>query len=363
MSQATISIDITALRHNFQQIKTIAGGRSVIAMIKANAYGHGIEHIATSLPQADAFGVASLGEGILIRSAGVTQAVVLMQGIIDADELTRAIMQKFSLVIHQMEQVNILKRLQKIAEPITVWLKIDTGMNRLGFEPQEALTAYQELMKCDAVKKPIGIMTHLAEADNLSSRKTVDQLSIFERIAGDLPGPRSIANSAGILGWPTAHADWVRPGIILYGVSPFAGTCGSDYHLRPVMTLSTYLLAIQRVSKGERIGYSGTWTAPEDMLMGVAGLGYADGYPQFAKSGTPVLIGNTICPLVGRVSMDMITVNLNHHPHPKIGDPVVLWGNQLPIETIATHCDTSPYELLCRVTTRARMKTINYAES
>lgn len=357
MSLACITIDVAALRHNFQQIKETTGGRHILAMIKANAYGHGIEQIATSLPQADAFGVATLHEGILIRSAGVTKPVVLMQGILDEDELVRAIMQKFDLVVHQAAQIEILKHYQNI-EPIHVWLKIDTGMNRLGFEPSEARAAYEELMLCDSVKKPIGLMTHLAQADALDSNKTPTQLQTFNELIGDLPGPRSIANSAGILGWPESHADWVRPGIILYGVSPFANSAGKDYNLKPVMTFSTHLIAIQRVKKGESIGYGATWVAPEDMLIGVAGLGYADGYPQYAKAGTPVVISGIVCPLVGRVSMDMITVDLRDHPNPRMGDSVILWGKTLPIETIAKHCDTSPYELLCRVTSRARVKAV-----
>jgi alanine racemase len=362
MSLACISINIPALRHNFQQIKTITANRAVIAMIKANAYGHSIEHIATALPQADAFGVASLSEGLLIRAAGIKKPVILMQGVLDQEELTQAILQKFDLVIHQAYQVNLLKRCPN-RDPISVWLKIDTGMNRLGFEPDEVLAMHQELMQCEAVKKPIGLMTHFAEADNLASTMTANQLALFNEITKNLPGPRSIANSAGILGWPASHADWVRPGVLLYGVSPFDNRCGKDHNLLPVMDFSTHLIAIQSVKKGECVGYGSSWKAPEDMLIGVAGLGYADGYPQFAKSGTPVYVSGTICPIVGRVSMDMMTVDLRAHPNPQIGDKVILWGEQLPIEVISRHCETSPYELLCRVTTRARVKTMLFSES
>lgn len=362
MSLAYITIDLPALRHNFQRVKMLTANRFVLAMLKANAYGHSIEHIAKALPQADAFGVASLAEGIQIRNAGIKQPVVLMQGIIDEEELDLALQYRFDLVIHQAIQIELLKR-RFTETPLAVWLKINTGMNRLGFEPSEAELRYQELLHCPAVKKPIGLMTHLAQADNLDSPSTPDQLQLFQRTTQNLRGPRSIANSAGILGWPDTHADWVRPGVILYGVSPFAGSCGTTYDLWPVMTLSTHLIAIQAVRKGERIGYGGTWTAPTDMLIGVAGLGYADGYPQFAKSGTPVSVQGTLCPLVGRVSMDMITIDLRDHPNPKIGTPVTLWGNKLPIEIVARYCDTSPYELLCRVTTRARLKTISFADN
>jgi len=363
MSLAYITIDMSALRHNFQRVKDLTAGRSVLAMLKANAYGHSIENIAKALPQAEAFGVASLNEGIQIREAGIKQPVVLMQGVIDQDELFQAFKFNFDLVIHQASQIELLKRYQNEIKPLHAWFKINTGMNRLGFEPNEALARYHEILNCTALKKPLGLMTHLAQADNLQSPSTPQQLEQFNALTQHLSGPRSIANSAGILGWPTAHADWVRPGVILYGVSPFAGTSGINYDLWPVMTLSTHLIAIQQVRKGQQIGYGGTWTAPTDMLVGVAGLGYADGYPQFAKSGTPVLVQNTICPLVGRVSMDMITVDLRDHPNPKIGAPVTLWGNKLPIEIIAKHCDTTAYELLCRVTTRARLKTISFADS
>lgn len=361
MSLAYITIDLPALRHNFQRVKSLSGGRSVLAMLKANAYGHSIENIAKALPQADAFGVASLAEAIQIRAAGVSQPIVLMQGVLDQDELDQALLHRFDLVIHQPSQIELLRRCPQEAM-LRVWLKINTGMNRLGFEPAEVLYRYQELQNCAVVKKPLGLLTHLAQADNLMSQTTVEQLQLFETITQNLEGPRSIANSAGILGWPATHADWVRPGVMLYGVSPFAGTCGLNYDLWPVMTLSTHLLAIQQVRKGDRVGYGGTWIAPTDMLIGVAGLGYADGYPQFAQNGTPVSIQGTLCPLVGRVSMDMITLDLRDHPNPKIGAPVTLWGAKLPIETVAQYCNTSAYELLCRVTTRARVKTLSFAD-
>lgn len=362
MSLAYITIDMSALRHNFQRVKELTAGRFVLAMLKANAYGHSIDHIAKALPQADAFGVASLAEGLQIREAGITQPVVLMQGMLDKEELEEAIRQRFDLVIHQGFQIDLLKSRSEV-EALKVWLKINTGMNRLGFEPEEALRRHAELLSCPVIQKPIGLMTHLAQADQLNALATPNQLHSFEWITKKLSGPRSIANSAGILGWPQTHADWVRPGVILYGVSPFAENSGIHYDLWPVMTLSTHLIAIQKVKKGECIGYGGTWTAPMDMLIGIAGLGYADGYPQFAKSGTPVLVQGVLCPLVGRASMDMITVDLRDHPNPKIGAAVTLWGNKLPIETVAHHCDTSPYELLCRVTTRARVKTISFADT
>ncbi|HVY52895.1 MAG TPA: alanine racemase [Gammaproteobacteria bacterium] len=358
MSLASISINLPALRHNFQQVKMVTHDRGVIAMVKANAYGHSIEHITTALHDTEAFGVASIGEGILIRAAGIIKPIFLMQGILDKEELQEAIHQKFGLVIHHASQVELLKNC-KHNDPISIWLKIDTGMNRLGFDPLEALAVYEKLLACPVVKKPIGLMTHFAEADNLAGSMTKKQLEIFHAATKQLPGPRSIANSAGILGWPDSHADYVRPGIILYGVSPFANTCGQDFNLQPVMSLSTHLIAIQKVRKNEAIGYGCGWIAPQDMLVGVAGLGYADGYPQFAKSGTPANVSGTLCPLVGRVSMDMLTVDLSQHPNPQIGDNVTLWGNDLPIERIAQHCETSPYELLCRVTTRARVKVVS----
>jgi len=351
---AKITIDLSALRHNLNQVKQMAPNSAVLAMVKSNGYGHGIERVALALPNADAFGVASVEEGLHLRHAGVTHPVVLMEGLFSEEELPRVLTHDFSLVVHHDAQIEMLEH--HISEkPIQVWLKINTGMNRLGFEIAEVPQAYDRLMRCASVAKPIGLMTHFAEADSLEKAPTLQQIELFNSTIKDFSGPRSLANSAGIIAWPSAHADWVRPGIMLYGASPFSNHRGVEHHLQPAMSLSSEIIAIHQAAKGSRIGYGGIYTCPEDMTIGVVGIGYGDGYPRHVKSGTPVLVNGRHCPVVGRVSMDMITVDLRTQPEAKIGDPVLLWGPGLPVEIIAEQSETIPYELLTRITQRVRV--------
>ncbi len=355
MSRPTkITIDLAALQNNVQQIKRMAPNSAMIAMVKSNAYGHGLERIALALPNTDALGVACIEEGAMLRAAGVKNPIVLMEGLFTADEVTRAAEQEFTLVVHHAAQVDMLEKTNH-TKPLSVWLKIDTGMHRLGFKPSETQKNYMRLMNCAAVKKPIGLMTHFAESDSLDRAPTLKQIELFEETTKNLVGPRSLANSAGIIAWPSAHADWVRPGIMLYGASPFVGHRGVEHHLQPVMSLSSELIAIHQVNKGERIGYGGTWACPENMVVGVVGIGYGDGYPRHAQNGTPVLVNGRPCPLVGRVAMDMITVDLRTQPEAKVGDPVLLWGPGLPVEVVAEYSDTIGYELLTRITQRVKV--------
>jgi alanine racemase len=351
---AKITINLSALRQNYQQVKALASYSRVLAMVKSNGYGHGIVRIAQGLLEADAFGVACIEEGMLLRNAGINNPIVLMEGLFEPTELPLAVQHNFTLVVHHREQIEMLEQ-QTELKPLSVWLKIDTGMHRLGFHPDEALQAYSRLTHCSAVQKPIGLMTHFAESDSLERAHTLKQIELFDTTTVNLVGPRSLANSAGIIAWPSAHGDWVRPGIMLYGVSPFSGHRGVEHHLQPVMSLSSKLIAIHRIAKGERIGYGGTWTSPEDMLVGVVGIGYGDGYPWRAKSGIPVLVNGRPCPLVGRVAMDMLTVDLRTQPDAKVGDSVLLWGPGLPVEVIAEQSGTSPYELLTRITQRVHV--------
>ena len=286
MSRPThMTIDLVALRHNLTRVRELAPKSLVIAMVKANAYGHGIVRIAQALPAADALGVASLEEGMKLREAGITRPIVLMEGLFYPDEVTEAAKYDCTLVVHHTAHVEMLEK-AKVAKPFAIWLKINTGMHRLGVDPAEADSIYQRLMAAAAVKKPIGLMTHFAEADAVDSEATTQQISLFNKVTSHLQGPRSLANSAGILAWPAAHADWVRPGLMLYGASPFPNKTGLDHGLQPVMTLWSRLIAVTRVKKGGKVGYGGTWTAPEDMMIGVVGVGYGDGYPQYAKNGT-----------------------------------------------------------------------------
>lgn len=356
MSRPTfMTIDLAALQHNLKRVHELAPGCSVIAMVKANAYGHGIVRAAQALINVTALGVASLDEGIKLREAGVTKPIVLMEGLFYADEIEEAAKHHFTLVIHHLPHVEMLEK-AKGDKPFSVWLKINTGMHRLGIEPSQLDAIYERLNQIAMIKKPIGLMTHFAEADMVDSVATVKQIELFDQLTQHLSGPRSLANSAGIIAWPKAHGDWVRPGLMLYGASPFPDKTGLDHDLLPVMTLSSRLIAITKVEKGGKVGYGGTWSAPEDMTVGVVGVGYGDGYPQFAKNGTPVLVNDKECSLVGRVSMDMLMVDLRTQPNAKVGDSVILWGKGLPVEHIAKHCNTSAYEILTRMTPRPKLE-------
>lgn len=356
MSRPTyMKIDLAALTANFERVRDLAPNKSIIAMVKANAYGHGVSRIAHALKNADAFGVASLEEGLILRDAGIIQPIVLIEGVFHPEEIREAARQRFSLVVHHAPHVEMLEKV-KVDLPFTVWLKINTGMNRLGIDPDQFQEIYQRLLSIPAVKKPIGLMTHFAEADLVDSDETLKQLEIFNRVTANHTGPRSLANSAAIISCKESHGDWVRPGLMLYGGSPFSNQSGLDHGLKPVMTLGSRLIAITNVKKGSRIGYGGTFTAPEDMLIGVVGVGYGDGYPQFAKNGTPILVNGVECELVGRVSMDMLTVDLRKMPSAQIGDPVVLWGEGLPVERVAKSSGTSAYEILTRMTPRPKIE-------
>jgi alanine racemase len=348
-------IDLNALCHNLQQVRTLVPKSKVIAMIKSNGYGHGLLPVAKNLEDADAFGVACLGEASILRKNGIDKKILLMRGFSDIAELFTAIDYNLDLVIHDMTQLAILEQVS-LSKPITAWMKIDTGMHRLGFSIEEAEYVYDKLQKNSNVKKPLFIMTHLAAADDFSNPLTQKQLDTFQKVTANFIGQKSIANSAAIINWPNSYGDWVRPGVILFGVSPLANKTGADHGLKPVMTLRSKLIAVKNIAKGERVGYGSEWTAPENMPVAIVAVGYGDGYPRHAKNGTPVLIYDTICPLIGRVSMDMIAVDLRNKSTVKCGDYVVLWGEGLPIEHVAKWADTIAYDLLCSVTRRVEFK-------
>jgi len=357
MSRPTqLVIDVAALKHNFLEVQKLASGKSIIAMVKSNAYGHGIDRIARALQQADAFGVASLEEGLQLRHSGITQPIVLMEGLFNADELDLVTEHRFQLVIHEQHQVQALENFTA-KYPIPIWLKIDTGMHRLGFDPDKFSEIYARLLSCETVQKPLNLMSHLAEADAVDRAFTVKQIELFKQLTQDLPGEKSLANSAGIIAWPSAHEDWVRPGLMLYGASPIIGHRGQEHHLKPVMSLTSELIAIHDLPQGARVGYGGTWTCPEAMRVGVVAIGYGDGYPRHVRNGVPVLLNNRPCPLIGRVSMDMLTIDLRTQPDAKIGDKVLLWGPGLPVEVVAEFSETTAYELLTRITQRVRVVT------
>ena len=279
----------------------------------------------------------------------------------EAAELGRIQLHQLQVVIHAQYQIDMLNALAEknpTGIKLTVWLKIDTGMHRLGFDPQQAGQVLQQL-QANRLVSDIIAMTHLANADDVSDDTTRKQLLLFDKTIGNTRLPQSIANSAGILGWPQSQGDFVRPGIMLYGVNPFVDGVGADYDLRPVMTLQSRLIAVNQYRKGDRVGYGGNWQCPEDMRIGVVAIGYGDGYPRHAPNGTPVLLNAQRVPLVGRVSMDMVTVDLRSQPNAQVGDEVVLWGEGLPVEEIARQAGTIAYELLCGVTQRVRFVEVS----
>ena len=344
-------VDAGALKHNLQQVRLRAPQARVMAVVKANAYGHGLAWVARVLNDAvDAFGVSSIEEGIQLREAGVTQPICLLEGFFTADELPLLAKHRLAPTIHHATQIKALAQASPTLR-LAVWFKIDTGMHRLGFTPSEAPDALKKLRSSPAVAE-IRVMSHLARADIPSDPETKSQTDSFHAVTNDLGLESSLANSAGILAWPQSHFDWVRPGIMLYGVSPMEQQSAAQLNLKPVMTLQTALIAVHPRRQGEAIGYGGDWRCPQDMPVGVAAIGYGDGYPRHATPGTPVLVNGQRAPLVGRVSMDMITLDLRTQPNANVGDPVVLWGQGLPIEEVARNAGTVSYELLCHVTDR-----------
>lgn len=349
---AQARVDLGALRHNLARARAAAPRARVMAIIKADAYGHGMLRVARALHDADAFGVARLEEALSLREAGIAQSIVLLEGVLDAAQLNAAAHQDLSLVLHHAAQVELIEHAAESLPPVKIWLKLDSGMHRLGFAPAEIPRIVQRLRHSKKVIAPLRFMTHLANADERNDATTLRQMEVFQSALTGIEGERSVANSAGILGWPQTHAGWVRPGIMLYGVSPFLNDSAEAYGLRPVMTLSSRLIALRQNKKGDAIGYGGSYVCPSDMLIGVAAIGYGDGYPRHAQTGTPVLVNGQRASLIGRVSMDMITVDLSAQPQAKVGDPVILWGEGLAAEEVAHCASTIPYELLCGVARR-----------
>lgn len=344
-------LDAGALRHNLQQVRRHAPRARVMAVVKANGYGHGLAWVARTLSEStDAFGVSSIEEGLQLRAAGITQPVCLLEGFFTSDELPLLSQQRLEPVVHHEAQLRALATVPA-SSPLTVWVKVDTGMHRLGFPPAVVPDVLQQLHSSPAVTK-VRIMSHFARAEFSNDAVTQSQIDDFAGLARNLGLETSLANSAGILAWPASHLDWVRPGIMLYGASPLEQQGAAALDLRPVMTLESALIAVQPRKKGDPIGYGGDWRCPEDMPVGVAAIGYGDGYPRHAPPDTPVLVNGRRVPTVGRVSMDMITLDLRSQPQAKIGDPVVLWGQGLPVEQVAESAGTLSYELLCHVTER-----------
>jgi alanine racemase len=322
-----------------------------MAVVKANGYGHGAITVAKTLQGADGIGVASLEEALVLRErGGVTAPVCLLEGFFQLNELPLLVQHDLTTVVHTASQLEALEN-YKGDGTVDVWAKFDTGMHRLGFRTEDADAVIARLRACKVVDK-LGIMSHFADADRADSKVTPAQIGQFNTLIAKFGLAGSIANSAGVLLWPASISDWVRPGLMLYGASPVADRSAEDLGLLPAMTIESALIAVNRQRRGDAVGYSGSWICPEDMPVGVVAFGYGDGYPRHAPPGTPVLVNGKRVPLIGRVSMDMITVDLRTQAGAKTGDPVVLWGRGLPADEIARHAGTISYELFCHVTER-----------
>jgi alanine racemase len=350
-------IDSHALRHNLDTIRAHAPGAKVMAVVKANAYGHGLVSTALALADADSFAVARLEEGIALRGAGVRAPIVLLEGVFSAEQLAEAAHHGFELVVHDPLQLELLEA-HRGRERFVVWIKMDTGMNRLGFRPEAFPDALSRMRSLSVPALEVRLMTHLARADERDVWMTREQVAAFDHAIAEagLTGTRrlatSIGNSAGILGWPNAHGDWVRPGLALYGVSPFAGESAQAHGLKPVMTLETTVLTVREVKCGETVGYAAAWKAERDSAVAILAAGYGDGLPRHLANGTPVLIAGARYPLVGRVSMDMVAVDVTGSDRIVTGTKAIVWGAGLPVEEVAVHAGTIPYELLCGVSQR-----------
>jgi alanine racemase len=355
---ARATVDLSALRHNLALVRRAAPRSRVLSVLKAHAYGHGLMPVAQALAaDSDGFAVACLEEALPLREAGHRHRMLLLEGAFSADEIAVAAAQRLDLVVHSSWQLAQLARHPPDAV-VDVWVKVNTGMNRLGFAADEVAAVTAQLQRMPGVGR-IRHMTHLASADDRNDPVlTPRQLATFDAATAGFDGERSAANSAAALGWPAAQLDWVRPGICLYGASPFIDDAPRPA-LRPAMTLEARLIATRWQRAGDAIGYGGTFACPEDMPVGIASIGYGDGYPRHAPGGTPVLVGGRRAAVVGRVSMDMIAVDLRGHPRAAVGDPVVLWGEGLPAEEVAGHCGTIAYELFCRLTRRVQFHYVD----
>lgn len=348
----SVTIDLGALRSNLETIRRLAPKSRVMAVIKANAYGHGLIAVARALQAADALAVARLGEALTLREAGITAPILLLEGVLDREQLDAAAAAGLELIVHCAEQLQLLEAAPAGAR-FKVWLKLDSGMNRLGFKGDAFRAAHAALCALPCVQQPFNLCTHLSSADSPELPTTAEQLMVFGAATRSLPGERSLENSAALLNFPDSQADWVRPGVALYGISPFRGSAGADHGLRPVMTLCSRVIALKELAEGEQVGYGGDWSATRPTRLAIASVGYGDGYPRSAASGTPVLVNGERAGLAGRVSMDMLAIDVTETQRPvKVGDPVVLWGQGLPVEEVALWAETIPYTLVCGISQR-----------
>jgi len=344
MRPARALIDLAALRHNYHLARARHGARA-LAVVKANAYGHGAVRCAQALAnEADGFAVAFLAEALELREAGITRPILLLEGVFDAAELDAVERHELWIVVHHEAQLRMIEA-TPLERPLNVWLKVNSGMNRAGFVGDAVAVAWRRLQASGKVAD-ITLMTHFARADEPEVIATPAQVERFNAATAGLSAPRSLSNSGAILGWPQARGDWARPGILLYGADPMPGEGNG---LQPVMTLERAVMAVREIDAGEPLGYGARFVAERRTRVGLVAMGYADGYPRLVPDGTPVTIDGRPGRLIGRVSMDMLTVDLTDHPEAVLGSRVELWGRQVPVNHIAAAAGTIAYELLCNV--------------
>ncbi|NVC94742.1 alanine racemase [Vibrio natriegens] len=353
MITAEAVINLKALSDNYDVLKNKCADKSVVAVIKGDAYGHNAVKTAKTLTQADMFAVSRIEEALELRSEGIKQPILLLEGCFCKADLETAAREGFHTAIHCKEQLEDLKQAD-ITTPVKVWLKLDTGMHRLGIHPYELSDYVRQIEATNKLAGPVGFMSHFSCADDLSSPATQKQIDLFLSQTADFPGPKTLANSAGILYWSDSHLDYMRAGISLYGICPNENETGKEHGLHCVMTLNSKLIAIREHKANQPVGYGESWTSERDTNIGVVAMGYGDGYPRNAPVGTPVYINGRIVPISGRVSMDMVTVDLGPDATDAVGDTVEFWGDNLPIEKVAKHIGTIPYELVIKLTKRVR---------
>lgn len=351
MRPLVATLDLAAVRHNYLHAKSCAAGRKAFAVVKANAYGHGVAQVVAALADlADGFAVACMEEAEQVRSVHSQARILLLEGCFEAEEYTKASALGLDIVVQSPEQCAALLA-EELPQPLNVWLKLDSGMHRLGMSAPSLRECFALLQGHPKVAE-LNLISHFACADEPPHPLNQQQLAALAGLQDLAFDGRSFANSAAILSLPEAHQDWIRPGIMLYGASPFADQSAEFLGLQPVMSLTGALIAIRQVSAGDSVGYGATWLAQRPSRIGTVSCGYADGYPRHAPSGTPVVIRGQRVPLAGRVSMDMLAVDLTDFPELALGDEVELWGAQLPVDELAQRCGTIGYELLTKVTAR-----------
>ena len=347
MRPAQALIDLAALRHNYQLARQCSGGKA-LAVVKADAYGHGAVLCAQALQaEADGFAVACIEEALELRAAGITQPILLLEGFFEASELALIDQHQLWCVVHSLWQLDAIEQ-ARLSRPLRVWLKLDSGMHRVGLFPEQYQAAYRRLQASGKVDK-IVLMSHFARADELDCPRTEEQLAVFNAAREGLQAEVSLRNSPAILGWPQVPSDWVRPGIMLYGATPFEQAQALAAQLKPVMTLQSKIIGVRELPAGEPVGYAARFVAERPTRVGVVAMGYADGYPRHAPTGTPVAVDGQLTRIIGRVSMDMLTVDLTDLPQTGLGSRVELWGAQVLASDVAAQAQTIPYQIFCNL--------------